>query len=99
MTDEKITVLAKIKAKEAMADTVKQQALALVKPTRSEAGCISYDLHQSDEDENLFMFYENWISKKALDEHIQTPHLQTFIAKAGELLAGALDVSIWKKIS
>ena len=99
MTDEKITVLAKIKAKNGMAETVRQQALALVNPTRSEAGCISYDLHQSDEDENLFMFYENWISKQALDEHIQKPHLQAFIAKADELLAGPLDVSIWKKIT
>ena len=99
MTDEKIAVLAKIKAKDGLAETVKQQALALVKPTRSEAGCISYDLHQSDEDENLFMFYENWISKQALDEHIQTPHLQAFIAKADELLDRPLDVSIWKKIT
>ncbi len=99
MTDKKITVLAKIKAKDGLADTVKQQALALVAPTRSEAGCISYDFHQSDEDENLFMFYENWTSKKALDEHIQKPHLQAFIAKAEELLDGPLDVSIWKKIS
>ena len=99
MTDKKITVLAKIKAKDGLAETVKQQALALVAPTRSEAGCISYDLHQSTEDENLFMFYENWTSKQALDEHIQSSHLQAFIAKAEELLAGALDVSIWKKIS
>ena len=99
MTDEKITVLAKIKAKDGLAGTVKQQAMALVAPTRSEAGCISYDLHQSTEDENLFMFYENWTSKKALDEHIQTPHLQAFIAKADELLDGPLDVTIWNKIS
>ena len=36
---------------------------------------------------------------QALDEHLQTPYLRAFIAKAEELLAGALDVSIWKKIS
>ena len=99
MTDEKITVLAKIKAKDGMCETVKEHGLALLGPTRSEAGCISYDLHQSDEDENLFMFYENWTSKQALDEHLQTPYLQAFIAKADELLDGPLDVSIWKKIS
>lgn len=99
MADEKITVLAKVKAKDTMAETVKQQCLALVAPTRTEAGCISYDLHQSAEDETLFMFYENWTSKKALDEHIRMPYLQSFIAKAGELLAGPLDVSIWKKLS
>ena len=62
MADEKITVLAKIKAKDGLCETVKQQALALLGPTRSEAGCISYDFHQSNEDENVFMFYENWTS-------------------------------------
>lgn len=99
MADEKITVLAKIKAKDTTTETVKQQALAMVAPTRTEAGCISYDLHQSTEDESLFMFYENWTSKKALDEHIQTPYLQAFIAKAEEILDGPLDISIWKKLS
>ncbi|MHC4394932.1 MAG: putative quinol monooxygenase [Planctomycetota bacterium] len=99
MADEKITVLAKIKAKDQMAETVKQQALALVAPTRSEAGCISYDFHQSTDDETLFMFYENWTSKKALDEHLRMPYLQAFIAKADELLAGPLDVTIWKKLT
>jgi len=99
MADEKIAVLAKLKAKDGLAETVKQQALALVKPTRSEGGCISYDFHQSHEDENVFMFYENWTSKKALDEHLQMPYLQAFIAKADEILAEPLDVSIWKKIT
>jgi len=99
MADEKITVLAKIKAKDGMSETVKEHGLALLGPTRSEAGCISYDFHQSSEDENVFMFYENWTSKKALDEHLQMPYLQAFVAKADEILAEPLDVSIWTKLS
>ena len=99
MAEENITVLAKVKAKDGLAQSVKQKCLALVEPTRSEAGCISYDFHQDSEDENSFMFYENWTSKQALDEHIQMPYLQAFIAEADTLLAGPLDVTIWKKLS
>lgn len=99
MAEEKIMVLARIKAKDGMAEKVKQELMSLVAPTRSEAGCIDYNLHQSTDDESLFMFYENWTSKQALDEHIEKPHLQAFIAKADKLLAEPLDVTIWKKLS
>lgn len=99
MAEEKITVLAKVKAKEGMVKEVKQELMSLVATTRSEPGCIDYNLHQSTDDESLFMFYENWTSKQALDEHIQTPHLQAFIAKADKLLAEPLDITIWKKLS
>ena len=99
MADERITVLAKVKAKQEMEEMVKQECLALVEPTRGEAGCISYDFHQDSEDKTSFMFYENWVSKEALEQHIQMPYLQAFIAKADELLAEPLDVTIWKKLS
>ena len=94
-----VTVLAKLKAKDGMQDTVKSQCLALVEPTRSEEGCVVYDFHQDTEDPASFMFYEQWLSKEALDEHLRTPYLQGFIAKADELLAAPLDVTIWKKLS
>ncbi|MHC4124798.1 MAG: putative quinol monooxygenase [Planctomycetota bacterium] len=99
MAGEKITVLATLKAKEDKAEEVKNECLALIEPTRAEAGCISYDFHRDSENENFFMFYENWTSKQALDEHIQTPHLQGFLAKAGELLDGPLEVKILRKLS
>ena len=99
MADEKITVLAKIRAKDGMEEQVKQKCLSLVGPTRSEAGCISYDFHQDNKDKSSFMFYENWVSKKALDEHLATPYLKAFIAGAETLLAEPMDVTIWKKLS
>jgi len=99
MAEEKITVLARIKAKNGMEEKIRQGCMALIEPTRSEAGCISYDFHVNTEDKSSFMFYENWGSKKALDEHLQSPHLKAFIAKAQGLLAGPMDVTIWKKLS
>ena len=82
-----------------MEGTLKETLLGLIKPSRADAGCINYDLHQSPENPALFMFHENWMSKKALDDHLATPHLQEFINKSGELLAEPLDVTVWKRIS
>lgn len=99
MTNGKITVLALIKAKQGAEEQVRAELTSLVAPTRSEPGCISYDLHQDTDDKSSFMFYENWTSKAALDEHLQMPYFKALIAKADTLFAQPLDVTIWEKLS
>jgi len=99
MADEKITVVARIKAKPGKEQIVKDTLMALVAPTRSEAGCINYDLHQAADDKGLFLFYENWISKKDLDEHLATPYLKDFLGKAGDILAEPVEITLWKMSS
>lgn len=99
MAEKKVTVVARITAKPGLEATVRQEVLNLVGPTRAEAGCINYDLHQSSEDPAKFMLYENWVSKTDLDEHLAMPHLEAFKAKADELLAEPLDITLWEMIS
>lgn len=99
MLQKKVTVLARIKAKKGMEEKVKQELASLIAPTHKEAGCIDYVLHQGKDDKALFMFYENWTSKKALDEHLAKPYLKAFVAKAGELLAEPLDVTLLEMVS
>lgn len=80
-------VMARIKAKP---DTIKQVSLGLqclLAPTRQEAGCIQYDLHQSSEDPTLFYFYEKWKDDEALFKHLKTPHVLTMIRETSNLLA------------
>jgi quinol monooxygenase YgiN len=47
MAENKVTVVAKCRAKPGMEDTVKEEIMALVGPTRYDVACINYDLHQS----------------------------------------------------
>ena len=56
--------------------------------------CIDYVLHRSIEDENVFIFYENWTSKEDLDAHLQMPYLQAFVSKAEDLLGAPLEVNL-----
>ena len=99
MTDKKITVVAQIRAKDGMEETVKQELVALVGPTRSEEGCINYELHHSVENKSLFMFYEKWASKKGLDEHMHMPHMKAHMKRAGDLFAEPPKITIWEGIS
>ena len=96
--NEKLTVVARIKAKAGREDEVKQALLANVAPTRAERGCIGYDLHQSHEDPALFLFYENWESPEHLDVHSRSPHIQALRARAGELFAEPPLIELFRRL-
>ena len=98
MAGRKVTVFALVKAKPGMEETAKQELLALVEPTRSEEGCINYDLHQSLDHAGHFRFYENWTSKELLDRHLQSAHVQRFMAKADGLLAEPPEITLWEMV-
>jgi quinol monooxygenase YgiN len=99
MADKKVTVLAKFKAKAGKEEALKKAIEACVAPTRAEAGCINYDLHQSSDDKGLFMLYENWVSKKVLEEHLEMPYLVELKAKAGDLCSEPIDIALWEMIT
>lgn len=99
MADGKVTVVATFKAKAGMEDTVREAILALIAPTRAEAGCINYDLHQTTDDPSLFMLYENWVSQKDLDDHLAMPYLKDLLGKADDLFEEPVGIALWQMIS
>jgi quinol monooxygenase YgiN len=92
---EQLTIIARFRAKAGQESRLRQEMQRLLAPTRAEAGCISYDLHQSQSDPALFVFYENWASQAALDAHVQTPHLQAMMKLVPDLVDGRLDITKW----
>lgn len=74
-----LTIVAKILAKEEKRDLVKSELLKLISITRAEEGCINYDLHQDNEDPNLFLFYENWESRELWQNHMENEHLKQYM--------------------
>lgn len=79
MTTQKLTIVAKILAKTDKRDLVKTELLKLIDITRAEKGCINYDLHQDNENENLFLFYENWESRELWQQHMNNAHLAAYM--------------------
>ncbi|HXK39725.1 MAG TPA: putative quinol monooxygenase [Candidatus Paceibacterota bacterium] len=84
---EKVTVIAYHRAKPGKEQALREALLAVCAPTRSEKGCINYDLHVSQGDPGLLVFHENWKSSSDLDAHLASPHIDAFRAIAPELLA------------
>ncbi|WP_298366766.1 putative quinol monooxygenase [uncultured Lutibacter sp.] len=75
----KLTIVARIIAKEEKREFVKAELLKLIPITRAEKGCVNYDLHQDNENPNLFLFHENWVSKELWQEHMNNQHLADYI--------------------
>lgn len=96
---KQVTVLAMFKARQGLEKTVYNELQALVGPTRSEAGCLNYDLHVSSEDPASFMLYENWVSKEDLDAHLAMPYLQAFLGKTEQILAEPVQILLWNKVA
>ena len=95
----KVTNIAFIRAKPGQSEELGRRLLALVAPSRQEAGCINYDLHRSDTDPDLWCVYENWRSADDLATHFTLPHMQAFIAALPALVEGELDLRRFSMIS
>ena len=61
-----LIVVALMRAQPGKEDVLRQALLALVDPTRTEDGCIQYDLHEENQQPGHFVFFERWTSKEAL---------------------------------
>lgn len=79
MSHQKLTIVAKILAKPEKQELVKNELLKLIDITRKEEGCINYDLHQDNENPNLFLFFENWESKELWQQHMNNQHLADYM--------------------
>jgi quinol monooxygenase YgiN len=98
MNAKTVTVIAQITAKPGKEADVRRELLSLVAPSRKDAGCINYDLHQAADNPALFLFHENWTSKAHLDAHLQKPDLQAVLGRVGQLVAEPPQITLWEKI-
>ena len=97
MPDDTVTVVANVKAKSGAEDKLREVLVGLIAPTRGEPGCLNFDLHLAIDDASVFVFHENWTSKKHLDDHLASPHVKAFIDVADDLVE-AWDSTLMKKI-
>lgn len=96
---QRVSVVAKLTAKEGQEQRVEKELLDLVEKTRQEKGCINYDLHVSLDKPGTFFFYENWVSKGCLDNHFETPHLTRLVKLQEELFSCPPEISVLKMVS
>lgn len=87
-----------IRSKPEYLNEVKPVLENMVAQTRKETACLKYDLHQSIEDDNIFVFYEVWESKAALDHHNTQPYIREFLKLIDKGLMHQPEVFLSKKL-
>ncbi len=71
-------------------------AKATIKPTREEPGVITYILYEDVTKPNTFIYFEEWKSRKALEEHLKQPYVKNLVDKFPELLVdGKPDIRVY----
>ena len=98
MTDTLLMIVARIKAKPGMEQRMQQDLLRLLTPTRTESGCITFDLLQDTKDPTVFVLYENWKDQVALDAHFRQPYVKQVLQAYEEMLAEPISVMSLSKI-
>jgi quinol monooxygenase YgiN len=99
MNDEKIVLIARLKVRESAIEDAKRLALGIVADSRTEEGCLNYDVHQSLEDPTVFVWHETWRDKAALDSHFEEPHFKEFFSRGMELAAEEPQITLTRMIS
>jgi quinol monooxygenase YgiN/phenylpyruvate tautomerase PptA (4-oxalocrotonate tautomerase family) len=96
-----ISVLTRMQAKAGQEEAAKQATLALLRQTRTEAGCLGYDLYQGKMDlyrkidaGSYFVLQEKWCDQEAINFHLGTAHFKEYMAKQESLFDGPFEVTV-----
>lgn len=95
------TLVADLAARPGRGDEVAASILAsgAVDLTRSEPGCVAYDVCRDADSPDRFVAYECWRDLAALEQHVATRHFAAVGAALEGLLAGAPEVRVLTPIS
>jgi quinol monooxygenase YgiN len=96
MTQTRV-IVATIVAHAGQQAAVKAALELVVPPSRAEAGCVRYDLHQDVANPVRFVMLEEWRDAAAIDSHGKSAHFQALVKAIGAL--ADIDITTHTKIA
>ena len=94
-----VTVIAHFYAKPERRDELEEILNEWPGLARREPGWVDYCLHRSEDDPNVFMFYENWRSRRDWETHNQMPYLKAFLDRRMNYLTRDIEVRSYTMLS
>lgn len=91
-----IVLAAKFSGKPERRSEILRLAAIVAKPSRAEAGCITYNFYEQQPSDSEFLFFEEWADQAALDAHFQTPHFKEFMEQFPEQIQGNPLIRIYE---
>ena len=87
-----IVVVGRVRTDEERRAQLVQVGQRVASASRQEPGCINYQVCQDTEDQDAFVFVEEWESEEALQAHFGSPHIAEFMAAIPGAIVGPPDV-------
>ncbi|MBD9597498.1 antibiotic biosynthesis monooxygenase [Ensifer sp. ENS05] len=87
-----LTNVAFFKAKPGRSEDLAAALLALVSPSRQEAGNLRYEIFQSKDSLENWMVVEDWRYPSDFDEHMATSYVRDFLAKVPDLCVTDVEI-------
>ena len=91
-TAGRLEILASFRARKGLEDDLRRATLAVVEPTRAEAGCIRFSVLEDEGQTGVFFIRETWESDAALKAHFEQPYLKRLVEQHKILLDGTLTL-------
>lgn len=89
-----------LKAKPGKIDQLREDLIAVVEPSRAEAGSIRYELFEDNNAPGTFVFVEQWASEELRNKHHnEGAHIQYFHANGAENIERTEFAHILKRIA
>ena len=94
--DEKISVIARFRAKSGHEEEVGKALASLVEPSQKEPGCLKYGVYADKYYTGSYFTYEEWTSEAALDVHLAAH--RSALDKSKALLREELTISVLRAL-
>jgi quinol monooxygenase YgiN len=93
-----IKVVAKSEIKNNQIEAYKKLAQELAQETRKEQGCISYELFQDVQNNNVFTFIETWEDQDALERHLRSSHFEKIVPQMALIKEKQSEINVYRLV-
>jgi quinol monooxygenase YgiN len=93
-----VKVIAKSEIKDGQIEAYQKLSAELVRETRKEQGCVSYELFQDVQHHNIFTFIEVWDNQGGLDRHMKSAHFQRIIPEMAKLREKPAEINVYRLV-
>ena len=91
-------VIAKIRAKSGKEEELIKAFKDFMPKIETEEGCLVYEFHRDHKDPSLFITFEKYRDKEAMNAHATTPHVAEFLPILLELIEGQPTLEFYDEV-
>ncbi|WP_258955907.1 putative quinol monooxygenase [Shewanella woodyi] len=97
MGEHMIYLLARFKAQSGKEEALLELLKSVVLPTRSELGCVRYELHEESKEKGHFVFIKAFVDISAYEKHKNTRHYKIMMKEVPELITQKPEIIMLSK--